>query len=93
MTVNPKGHGYNRYTRGCRCEVCKQAKAAYMRERRAEARRLTQITPNRYVRRHAGRDVKHGTSFAYYEVGCRCQACRAFHNAARVKRYHNKKAA
>jgi rubredoxin len=78
VTVNPKPHGYGRYTNGCRCPVCRQAKAAYMRERRAEAARLAAAAPGRVIRRHAGRDVKHGTSFAYYELGCRCTVCDAY---------------
>jgi hypothetical protein len=30
-------HDYNRYARGCRCEVCRKAKATYVRELRAKA--------------------------------------------------------
>jgi hypothetical protein len=37
MAARP-AHGYGPYTRGCRCRVCKDAKAAYCRNRRAAAR-------------------------------------------------------
>lgn len=80
------GHGYVRYTRGCRCEVCREAKNAYMRQRRAEARteaqrhsvgRRGEPGSARYVA-----DVRsHGTSYAYYERGCRCSACHDFMTA------------
>lgn len=76
-------HGYTAYTRGCRCEVCREAKNAYMRERRAEARQEAQrhsvgkrgdVGAIRFVA-----DVRsHGTSYAYYERGCRCSECHDF---------------
>lgn len=31
-------HGYGPYTNGCRCDVCKAAKADYQRAKRADAR-------------------------------------------------------
>jgi hypothetical protein len=31
----PPAHGYVPYTHGCRCAVCKDAKARYVRDRRA----------------------------------------------------------
>ncbi len=67
-------HGYGGYSRGCRCEVCRTAKAAYMRRRRATARtvarRYTDATG-----RHLAYGVTHGTVSAYEEGGCRCQPC------------------
>lgn len=82
-------HGYVAYTRGCRCGVCRRAKADYIRERRAAARAIAQ----RYTRSSTGRrgtsttawaegairyvaiGVTHGTRYAYDERGCRCRAC------------------
>jgi hypothetical protein len=58
-------HGYGGYTNGCRCQVCRDAKADYMRERRAAA--FTSTGPVT--------DVTHGTRFAYEERGCRCEKC------------------
>jgi hypothetical protein len=82
-------HGYGRYTNGCRCEVCRKAKADYMRQRRAEARALAQrftSTPdgkrpnwdNAFAvgaSRHLARVARHGTRYAYEEKGCRCREC------------------
>ena len=62
-------HGYGAYTRGCRCEVCRQAKADYMRARRAAGRSIA--VPDTGV---CG--VLHGTRYAYEERGCRCRLCK-----------------
>lgn len=65
------GHGYHRYassTDPCRCPVCRQGKADYMRERRAHARKVAQ----------AGIKVigiLHGSRAGYEEHGCRCALC------------------
>lgn len=81
-------HGYVRYSRGCRCDTCRQAKADYMRDRRAAARRTAQAhtqssTGNRGSRftafspgasRHVVNTHKHGR-YAYDELGCRCEVC------------------
>ncbi len=83
MTVQVE-HGYNRYTRGCRCPVCRKAKADYMRARRAAARRWAQsVTGGRYV---ADTD-SHGTRYAYEELGCRCGSCTAARAAADARYY------
>ena len=60
-------HGYGRYTGGCRCEVCRLAKADYMRERRASARA---VAGDKSVEQFS-----HGTRYGYEERGCRCSAC------------------
>lgn len=85
----PAQHGYIAYTNGCRCEVCRKAKADYMRARRAAARALAakhtrSSTGARGARhnafapgafRYLARNVLHGTRAAYDEHGCRCREC------------------
>ena len=82
-------HNYGRYTNGCRCDVCKKAKADYMRERRAAARRIAQKhtatasgghasgytawAPG--ATRHVANIERHGTRYGYEEAGCRCLDC------------------
>jgi hypothetical protein len=63
-------HGYGAYTSGCRCDTCRDAKAAYMRGRRDAAylRGPAVVTDPR---------VRHGTRSAYEERGCRCDECAA----------------
>lgn len=83
-----KTHRYSAYTNGCRCEVCRAAKADYMRERRAAARvlaqkhtsaptgkrpRSTACAPG--ATRYLASVDRHGTRFAYEEWGCRCFDC------------------
>ena len=93
-------HGYGPYTNGCRCEICRKAKADYMRARRAAARALAQknthtsdglrgspantFTPG--AERHVVDGVKHGTRYAYDERGCRCRDCTTKHDAWRNRR-------
>lgn len=36
-------HGYGRYSRGCRCDICKAAKAEYMRRKRRRATATARI--------------------------------------------------
>lgn len=83
------GHGYVPYTRGCRCDVCRAAKAAYSRARRAEHRQIaakhtrssTGKRPSNFTARAPGATryiapiERHGTRFGYEEKGCRCFAC------------------
>lgn len=75
-------HGYSRYTTGCRCLVCRTAKADYMRGKRAqaaEARRAAQAAGGAYV---APR-ITHGTLSGYRDSKCRCPDCvRAWNLAA-----------
>ena len=82
-------HGYVAYTRGCRCDVCRAAKADYMRERRAAGRanaRLHTVSATGRRGQHynawlpgATRYIapleRHGTRAGYEEHGCRCVAC------------------
>lgn len=77
-------HGYGPYTRGCRCDTCRQA----AREYRA-AWRLPQQLKLREARR-TGKDhevvgIKHGLS-GYTNYSCRCQECRAAKADADAKR-------
>ncbi len=62
-------HGYAGYSNGCRCEICRDAKAAYMRERRSSAYLTATSEPVP--------GVTHGTRSAYEESGCRCPECMA----------------
>lgn len=64
-------HGYGAYTRGCRCDVCRDAKADYMRERRAGARRAA----HDHGPFHTATGITHGTRHGYEEHGCRCLPC------------------
>ena len=82
-------HGYNRYTHGCRCEVCREAKADYQREKRAQARKIARayttptdgrpVVRGRRMRsgdlRYVVADAKHGSAASYVELGCRCVPC------------------
>ncbi len=67
-------HGYSGYANGCRCDVCSDAKAAYMRERRATA-----SAARRKVEAGGGRFVApiptHGYA-GYQDAHCRCHVCR-----------------
>jgi len=59
-------HGYVGYTHGCRCKICRKAKADYMTSRRNAA----------YLNDHeVPENIRHGTAFAYQEHGCRCEPC------------------
>ena len=92
-------HGYVRYTHGCRCDECKAAKREYIRERRRVARELaakhtTKLRGRRGkagqfpagTERHFVPDVKHGTSYAWFERGCRCLDCTAWKSAGDMAR-------
>ena len=75
-------HGYGAYTRGCRCDECRQAKADYMRRRRSGARRTAAAAQGKVRASWAeGRyvvtdpSVTHGTRSTYEEHGCRCERC------------------
>ena len=62
------GHGYSAYADGCRCQACKDAKAAYMSGKRKEA--TASARPGTAIE-----GVRHGTRAAYKDSGCRCEAC------------------
>lgn len=65
MRHNVFTHNYSGYSNGCRCGTCKDAKAGYMRERRATAYlEVAQSVPG----------ITHGR-FGYEERGCRCDVC------------------
>jgi len=69
MRYNVQTHNYNGYAAGCRCDVCKAAKAAYMRDRR---------TPDR----ERNSSFTHGTRAGYEEHRCTCTKCRTAHLAS-----------
>ena len=86
-------HGYGPYTRGCRCDACRKAKADYMREaRRAGRERAARFTKtsngkrgsstNTFApgaERHFVDGIKHGRHG--FEVhGCRCRDCTTAHS-------------
>ena len=80
-------HGYGPYSRGCRCAVCRAAKAAYMRERRAAGTALLRAAQTRQnTLRPVSRTARHGTRAGYEEHGCRCKSCRLVHNASDRKK-------
>ena len=67
-------HGYNQYTYGCRCEVCREAKATYMRAKRAEARsRVADLISSKG--RYLAPIARHGTIHGYADHKCRCFDC------------------
>lgn len=71
--ASSRGHGYSGYTGGCRCSECREAKAAYMRNKRLDAAAArNQTAPgDRYVA--AG--ITHGTISGYKDSSCRCTEC------------------
>jgi hypothetical protein len=81
MTVE---HGYILYTSGCRCAVCRTAKSAYMRERRAGARAARRAAEDR-GEAYIAAGIKHGIS-GYQNYSCRCGECRRAGKAASVRR-------
>ena len=74
-------HGLSAYIIfGCRCRVCKDAKAAYARQLRAT-----------HAARPPAATVEHGTRNAYDNRCCRCQECRAA-NAEYFRTYRRRRA-
>lgn len=69
-------HGYNAYAAGCRCQVCREAKTAYVRSRRAAAKR-GELDGN----------FTHGTRYGYEQYHCRCGPCAERHRAAQRPGY------
>lgn len=89
MSEQMEAHGYGPYTHGCRCGICRAAKAEYTRQRRAAGRALAQQhgtaqSPNG---RHFVPGITHGR-FGYEERGCRCLDC----CAARATEWRERKA-
>lgn len=68
-------HGYVRYTRGCRCQVCRAAKAAYVRAKRASAAELRSFAVF-WDERYVATGITHGGISGYQDHHCRCDACR-----------------
>lgn len=70
-----RAHGYSAYTTGCHCEVCKAAKASYMRDKRASAREL-RIRAALFGERYEAQGITHGYA-GYQDHQCRCPVCTA----------------
>lgn len=76
-------HGYSPYTHGCRCQVCRDAKADYQRARRRTALETARAATDTSCRgadrtgkvRHIVPTAKHGSAASYVELGCRCWDC------------------
>lgn len=62
------------YKYGCRCESCKEARANQFKELKEKAKADPSIIK------------KHGTSYAYVVLGCRCLSCYAWQAARDKKR-------
>lgn len=84
-------HGYGGYTRGCRCDVCRAAKAEYVRDRRRRARQMAARFTDTSGR-HLARGITHGTVSGYDENACRCQPCTSAMSAKWLAEYHRRKA-
>lgn len=79
--VTRTDHGYSRYSVGCRCPICRAAKADYMRAKRAqaaEARRAAQAAGAVYV----APGITHGRLSGYRDAKCRCPDCSRAWNLA-----------
>jgi bacterioferritin-associated ferredoxin len=81
VTAAAAEHGYPRYARGCRCPVCREAKAAYMRDKRAQAAEARQEAPGEFV----APGITHGGIAGYKDSGCRCGPCRRAAKQASVR--------
>lgn len=77
-------HGYGPYSRGCRCEICRSAKSAYLRRRRAEASEQRRAAEADGVGRYVAGATVHGLS-GYQNHACRCRVCRAAKSAAGLR--------
>lgn len=69
-----RGHGYSGYTNGCRCEVCREAKAAYIRGKRRRAA-LRRVLAERWGLFYVAQGIAHGIA-GYQDHQCRCEVCR-----------------
>lgn len=81
-----EAHGYVPYTRGCRCDVCREAKADYMRARRKAAREEANRFREQGMRRIVIDNITHGR-YGYEECGCRCGVCLQARADGERKRY------
>jgi hypothetical protein len=69
-----KKHGYVPYTKGCRCDVCKEAKRLYSKAQRDQrACMLARATTRGYTYTVPG--ITHGYS-GYQNFKCRCDTCK-----------------
>lgn len=75
-----QAHGYVPYTRGCRCPICRGAKAAYMRASRAKASRRRRLVQVDGAGRNYVEGIVHGYG-GYQNHHCRCDECRAAKSA------------
>lgn len=85
-------HGYGRYTTGCRCDVCREAKATYMRAKRSAWRTKRQTAEADGQGRHFVPGITHGVS-GYQDHGCRCWTCRVAKSAAYLRETRREQAA
>ena len=68
-------HGGSRYAMGCRCSICRRAKAEYM-----QALRLRLVE-------HEPPPEAHGKETTYNNWSCRCEACCAAKAECNRRRY------
>lgn len=85
-TMEKTEHGYNRYTYGCRCEVCRDAKAAYVRASRERRRRALRLVRQVGAGRNYVAGITHGYA-GYQDYACRCDVCMAARRERDVKYY------
>jgi hypothetical protein len=83
--TSERNHNYAFYADGCRCCICRQAKADYMRERRAAARAKAKTHQAETGRPRRLQEISHGQA-GYQEYGCRCTTCRGAMSAAARRR-------
>lgn len=77
-------HGYVRYSTGCRCQVCRDAKAVYTREKRSVARDARLVAEDAGLV-YVAPVATHGIG-AYQNASCRCEVCRRAAKAKSVAR-------
>jgi hypothetical protein len=83
-------HGYSRYTHGCRCPICKGAKAAYIRAKRKAARESAPAELINGRDRYVAPGIKHGTLSGWQEWSCRCLECSEMHRQAQRRQWPNR---
>lgn len=85
-----KTHGYAAYSNGCRCEVCRAAKAERTREYRAQARKALRLVNAKGTGRNFVPGITHGYN-GYQNHACRCMVCT--HERSRYDRLRKQRAA
>lgn len=85
ISLNPPGvHNYASYIAGCRCTICRAAKAEYARNyRAAAAARRREAAEAGGV--HVAPGISHGIS-GYRDSSCRCDVCFRAAKASRMRR-------